>query len=69
MVIVGEIMMDLLSILMAPADTWNYFLMGYAVFFGVMGLYVLSYFVRFRNLNRELALLETLEEDSKPQQL
>lgn len=57
--------MDLLSILMAPADTWNYFLMGYAVCFGVMGLYVLSYFVRFRNLNRELALLEELDSEGE----
>ena len=57
--------MDLLSILMAPADTWNYFLMGYAICFGVMGLYVLSYFVRFRNLNRELALLEELDSESR----
>ena len=53
--------MDLLSILMQPADTWNYFLMGYAIFFGVMGLYVLSYFVRFRNLRQELELLEELD--------
>ena len=53
--------MDLLSILMQPADTWNYFLMGYVVCFGVMGLYVISYFVRFRNLQQELALLEELE--------
>lgn len=57
--------MDILSILMAPADTWNYFLMGYAVCFGVMGLYVISYFVRFRNLNQELDLLEALEEESE----
>jgi len=57
--------MDLLSILMQPADTLNYFLMGYAVCFGVMGLYVVSYFVRFRNLNRELALLEALESESE----
>ena len=57
--------MDLLSILMAPADTWNYFLMGYAVCFGVMGLYVLSYFVRFRNLNREFALLEELDSEGE----
>jgi hypothetical protein len=55
--------MDLISILMAPADTWNYFLMGYAICFGVMGLYVISYFVRFRNLNRELELLETLQSE------
>ena len=57
--------MDLLSILIAPADTWNYFLMGYAVCFGVMGLYVLSYFVRFRNLNREFALLEELDSEGE----
>ena len=57
--------MDLLSILMAPADTWNYFLMGYAVCFGVMGLYVISYFVRFRNLNREFELLESLDSEDE----
>ena len=55
--------MDLLSILMQPADTWNYFVMGYAVCFGVMGLYVASYFVRFRNLNREYELLKELESE------
>ena len=53
--------MELLSILLQPADTWNYFLMGYGVCFSVIGLYLLSYFVRFRNLNRELVLLEELE--------
>ncbi len=58
-------MMDLLSILMQPADTWNYFVAGYAVCFGVMGLYLVSYFVRFRNLNRELALLEELDSESE----
>jgi len=56
--------MDLLSILMQTADTWNYFVMGYAIFFGVMGLYIASYFVRFRNLNRELALLEELDSEA-----
>ena len=57
-------MMDLFSILMQPADTWNYFVMGYTVCFGVMGLYVASYFVRFRNLKRELALLEELDSET-----
>jgi len=56
--------MNLLSILMQPADTWNYFLMGYGICFTVMGLYVASYFVRFRNLRQELALLEELESTS-----
>ena len=52
--------MDLFSILKQTADTWRYFVMGYAVFFGVLGLYVASYFLRFRNLNQELELLEEL---------
>ena len=55
--------MELLSILLQPADTWNYFVMGYAICFTVMGLYLASYFMRFRNLNRELELLEELEND------
>jgi len=56
--------MDLLSILMQPADTWNYFVMGYVVCFGVMSLYLVSYFVRFRNLKQELTLLEELDQES-----
>jgi hypothetical protein len=55
--------MDLLSILMQPADTLNYFILGYAICFGVMGLYVTSYFIRFRNLESEVALLEELESE------
>lgn len=54
--------MDLLSILMEPVDTWNYFVMGYAICFSVMGLYLASYFVRFRNLNQEYELLKELDE-------
>jgi hypothetical protein len=57
--------MNLLSILMAPADTWNYFLMGYAICFGVMGLYIASYFLRFRSLKQELTLLEELDSESE----
>jgi hypothetical protein len=55
--------MDFLSILMEIENSWNYFVMGYAVCFGVMGLYVASYFVRFRNLNREYELLKELDEE------
>lgn len=57
--------MDLLSILMQPVDTWNYFVMGYAICFGVMGLYLVSYFVRNRNLKQEYALLKELESESE----
>ena len=34
----------------APADTLNYFIAGYSVIFGVMLVYLISLFVRFRNL-------------------
>ena len=57
--------MDLLSILMQPADTWNYFLLGYGIFFGVMAVYLVSYFVRFRNLNQEYALLQELDNENE----
>jgi len=41
-----------------PAETTNYFIAGYVVFFTVMGLYLLSLYLRTRNLKQELALLE-----------
>jgi hypothetical protein len=57
--------MNLLSILMQPADTWNYFVMGYVIFFSVMGLYLASYFVRFRNLRQEYELLKELDKEEE----
>ncbi len=45
----------------APTDTVKYFIAGYAVFFSVMTLYLVSLFVRFKNLRQDLALLEELE--------
>ena len=43
-------------------NTFNYMLLGYAVFFGSLFLYVLSWFIRRRNLEKDLELLKTLEE-------
>ena len=59
-------MMDLLSIWMqnGPAETTNYFIAGYAIFFTVMALYLVSFYVRNRNLRREYALLEELESEA-----
>lgn len=37
----------------APANTWSYFYAGYAVIFLVMGLYIASLVVRWRNLKRD----------------
>jgi hypothetical protein len=43
-------------------NTVNYMLLGYAVFFGSLFFYVLSWFIRRRNLERDLELLKTLQE-------
>ncbi len=55
----------LLSVLLqeGPAQTTNYMLFGYAVIFGVMLLYVLSLYLRQRNLERDLELLQDLEKE------
>jgi len=55
--------MDLFYLLQeGPANTTNYMIAGYAVIFGVMLLYLISIYVRHRNLARDLELLEELTE-------
>lgn len=46
----------------APADTLNYMLLGFGVIFVVMGLFFISLVVRFRNLGRDLEVLEEVEQ-------
>ena len=46
-----------------PPDTSLYMIAGYAVAFGVMFLYVASLYIRFRNLNRDKALLEEMDKE------
>jgi hypothetical protein len=48
------------------ANTDGYMIAGYAVSFIVMALYVASIYVRGRNLNRDLTLLEELDKQSTP---
>ena len=45
----------------APANTLSYMIAGYAVIFGVMLVYLVSLFVRRRNLRQDLDTLEELE--------
>jgi hypothetical protein len=47
----------------ATPDTSGYMIAGYAIAFIVMSLYVVSLFLRNRNLNKDL---EMLEEMNKP---
>ena len=47
----------------APVETTGYMIAGYAVIFGVMALYLISLIVRRRNLERDLEVLEDLENE------
>jgi hypothetical protein len=46
-------------------DTSGYMIAGYAVAFIVMAIYLASIIVRTRNLNQDLAMLESLEAENK----
>jgi hypothetical protein len=42
----------------APAETTGYMIAGYLVIFGLMAIYLLSLFIRQRNLHQEAVLFE-----------
>ncbi len=44
-----------------PPDTSQYMIAGYAISFAVMIIYVASLFLRFRNLKRDLDMLEDMD--------
>jgi len=44
-----------------PAETFGYMVLGYSVILGTMALFVLSLVSRFRNLRKDLELLEEIE--------
>jgi hypothetical protein len=46
-----------------PPDTSQYMVAGYAIAFGVMFIYVASLFIRYRNLNRDMSMLEEMDKD------
>jgi hypothetical protein len=50
------------------ANTDGYMIAGYAVAFIVMALYVASIYIRNRNLNRDLATLEEMEQMAEAEQ-
>lgn len=50
----------------APPDTSSYMVAGYVVFFLVTAIYLLSFFLRSRNLKQDLDTLETMKEESAP---
>jgi len=53
--------------LQTTPDTSGYMIAGYTIAFTVMGLYLLSIYLRNRNLKRDLETLESLQtEKPKP---
>ena len=49
----------------ATPDTSGYMIAGYAVAFLVMFFYVLSIYLRSRNLNQDLSLLEEMDKSAR----
>jgi CcmD family protein len=47
-----------------PPDTSGYMIAGYAIAFVVMLIYVVSLILRYRNLNRDLSMLEEMDKDN-----
>ena len=45
----------------APADTTSYMILGFSLIFGTIGLYLLSLYMRNRNLHKDLAVLAEVE--------
>ncbi len=46
-------------------NTVGYMIGGYAVFFGLPFLYIVSWLMRQRNLEKDIELIETLSEEKK----
>lgn len=49
----------------APPDTSAYMIAGYAVFFIISAIYLLSLILRQRNLERDLETLDAIEAESR----
>ena len=46
-----------------PADTLTEMIAGYSVIFGILTIYVVSLFLRFKKLREEKQMLMALKED------
>lgn len=48
-----------------PAETGEFMLLGYAVILGVMAMYIVNLYLRFRNLGRDRAALDEVLGDEQ----
>jgi len=53
----------------ATPDTSGYMIAGYAIAFIVMALYVASIYLRNRNLNQDMSMLEEMDKPAPPVQV
>lgn len=49
-----------------PAETFNYMAFGFVVILGSIGLYLLSLYNRYRNLARDMELLDEVSAQVEP---
>jgi hypothetical protein len=47
-------------------DTSGYMIAGYIIAFVAMGIYIASIYIRNRNLKQDLSMLESLDNERKP---
>ena len=59
-------MENTMFLLETTPDTSGYMIAGYAISFIIMGIYVLSIYLRNSNLKRDAETLESIKTDSKP---
>ncbi len=52
----------------APPDTSGYMIAGYIVIFGTMLIYMISLYIRNRNLKQDLDVLNEVEEEKEHEQ-
>ena len=50
---------------MGPANTDNYMIAGYVVSYITMGIYLLSMYIRNRNLKRDLETYQEMDKETK----
>jgi hypothetical protein len=55
---------EIMFLLELTPDTTGYMVAGYIFAFVTMFIYVASLFIRFRNLNRDLSMLEDMDEEN-----
>ncbi len=49
---------------MEPLNTINYFIAGFAVIFGAIGIYIASLVIRWRNLRNEEEILSEVDNET-----